>query len=68
MMVFYVCVPISVGLLIPLQVRRVIFCCGRVYYDLDKARTDTKAFDVAIIRVEQICPFPYDSIGKISLL
>jgi len=50
------------------EVRRVIFCCGRVYYDLAKARADGGHHDVAIVRVEQICPFPYDSIGKISLL
>jgi len=48
------------------EIRRIIFCCGRVYYDLDKARTDQRVNDVAIIRIEQICPFPYDQVLKTS--
>ncbi|XP_053676683.1 2-oxoglutarate dehydrogenase complex component E1-like isoform X2 [Anopheles nili] len=45
----------------PNQVKRVIFCTGRVYYDLLKARRDRKLEnDIAISRVEQISPFPYD--------
>lgn len=39
----------------PGSVKRVIFCSGRVYYDLNKARRDRKAEgDVAIVRVEQV--------------
>ncbi|XP_050073645.1 2-oxoglutarate dehydrogenase complex component E1 isoform X2 [Anopheles maculipalpis] len=45
----------------PNQVKRVIFCTGRVYYDLLKARRDRKLDnDIAISRIEQISPFPYD--------
>jgi hypothetical protein len=44
------------------EVRRIIFCCGRVYYDLAKARSDKNIKDVALIRIEQICPFPYDQV------
>uniref|UniRef100_A0A182V589 2-oxoglutarate dehydrogenase complex component E1 n=1 Tax=Anopheles merus TaxID=30066 RepID=A0A182V589_ANOME len=45
----------------PNQVKRVIFCTGRVYYDLLKARRDRKLdHDIAISRIEQISPFPYD--------
>uniref|UniRef100_A0A182JC46 2-oxoglutarate dehydrogenase, mitochondrial n=1 Tax=Anopheles atroparvus TaxID=41427 RepID=A0A182JC46_ANOAO len=45
----------------PNQVKRVIFCTGRVYYDLLKARRDRKLeSSIAISRVEQISPFPYD--------
>ena len=39
------------------KVKRVIACSGKVYYDLIKARGDKK--DVAIIRVEQLYPFPH---------
>ena len=39
------------------KVKRVIACSGKVYYDLVKARGDKK--DVAIIRVEQLYPFPH---------
>jgi 2-oxoglutarate dehydrogenase E1 component len=41
------------------KVRRVIVCSGKVYYDLVRSRTDRKALDVAILRVEQLYPFPH---------
>jgi 2-oxoglutarate dehydrogenase E1 component len=43
----------------PKEVKRVIACCGKVYYDLLAKRTETKRGDVAIIRVEQLYPFPH---------
>lgn len=49
----------------PSGVKRVIFCSGKVYYDLKKARADKNVEDkVAIARVEQISPFPYDLVKK----
>jgi 2-oxoglutarate dehydrogenase E1 component len=41
------------------KVKRVICCSGKVYYDLVKARAERKATDVAILRVEQLYPFPH---------
>ncbi|MBN8489417.1 MAG: 2-oxoglutarate dehydrogenase E1 component [Burkholderiales bacterium] len=41
------------------KVKRVIACSGKVYYDLVKKREDKKANDVAILRVEQLYPFPH---------
>ena len=41
------------------KVRRVIACSGKVYYDLAKKREEKGADDVAIIRVEQLYPFPH---------
>jgi len=41
------------------KVKRVIACSGKVYYDLVKKRADKGADDVAIIRVEQLYPFPH---------
>ncbi|KAG5678104.1 hypothetical protein PVAND_007805 [Polypedilum vanderplanki] len=45
----------------PSNVKRLIFCTGRVYYDLIKARREKGLEgDIAISTVEQITPFPYD--------
>jgi len=45
----------------PENCRRVIFCSGKVYYELVKERASRGLVnDIAITRVEQICPFPWD--------
>ncbi|KQP35593.1 2-oxoglutarate dehydrogenase E1 component [Pseudorhodoferax sp. Leaf274] len=41
------------------KVKRVIACSGKVYYDLVKKREERGSDDVAIIRVEQLYPFPH---------
>lgn len=47
----------------PSKVKKLIFCSGRVYYDLVKARRERNLeSDIAISRLEQISPFPYDLI------
>ena len=46
------------------KVKRIIVCSGKVYYDLVKARTDRKANDVAILRVEQLYPFPHKAFAS----
>jgi 2-oxoglutarate dehydrogenase E1 component len=40
------------------KVRRVILCTGKVYYDLYNARRDRGIDNIAIVRVEQLYPFP----------
>ncbi|XP_049870950.1 probable 2-oxoglutarate dehydrogenase E1 component DHKTD1 homolog, mitochondrial [Pectinophora gossypiella] len=42
----------------PLKVKRVILVSGKHYYELHKERVRAKIDDVAIIRVESLCPFP----------
>jgi 2-oxoglutarate dehydrogenase E1 component len=44
----------------PSQTRRVVFCSGKVYFDLLKARRHAAQNDVAIVRVEQLYPFPVE--------
>jgi len=45
----------------PESVKKLIFCSGKVYYDLIKARRDKGLEDkIAISTLEQISPFPYD--------
>jgi 2-oxoglutarate dehydrogenase E1 component len=41
------------------KVKRVIVCSGKVYYDLVKKREEKGADDVAIVRIEQLYPFPH---------
>ncbi|MDB5796811.1 MAG: 2-oxoglutarate dehydrogenase component [Paucimonas sp.] len=45
------------------KVKRVIACSGKVYYDLVGARKDRGASDVAIIRLEQLYPFPHKAVA-----
>lgn len=45
------------------KVKRVILCSGRVYYDLIAARRERKETDTAIMRVEQLYPFPHKSLS-----
>ena len=40
------------------KVTRVVLCCGKVYYDLLQKRRDEALNNVAIIRIEQLYPFP----------
>jgi 2-oxoglutarate dehydrogenase E1 component len=47
----------------PADVRRILLCSGKVYYDLDKKRAELGAHDVAIVRLEQLYPLS-DAIVK----
>jgi 2-oxoglutarate dehydrogenase E1 component len=42
----------------PNQITRLVFCAGKVYYDLLETRRDTELTHVAIARIEQLYPFP----------
>jgi len=49
----------------PQRVRRVLFCSGKMFYTLDAARKKQGVSDVAIVRVEQLYPFPEKEIRAI---
>ena len=40
------------------------FSYSQVHYDLDGERRKINAYDIAICRVEQLCPFPYDLVQQ----
>ena len=48
------------------SVNRVVFVSGKLYYDLVKAREERGLTNsVAIVRVEELCPFPFEAIGAV---
>jgi len=47
------------------KVRRVVFCSGKVFFDLDEARQSQELTDTAIVRIEQLYPFPIDEYAEI---
>ena len=49
----------------PSQVKRVVMCSGKVFYDLIEERRKKAQTDVAIVRIEQLYPFPYEEVAKI---
>ncbi|HEX3576681.1 MAG TPA: 2-oxoglutarate dehydrogenase E1 component, partial [Rhodopila sp.] len=49
----------------PEEVRRVAICSGKVYYDLLQERRAKDIKDIALVRLEQIYPFPENSLGRI---
>ncbi|MFF0623571.1 multifunctional oxoglutarate decarboxylase/oxoglutarate dehydrogenase thiamine pyrophosphate-binding subunit/dihydrolipoyllysine-residue succinyltransferase subunit [Streptomyces sp. NPDC004296] len=42
----------------PEDVRKVVFCSGKVYYDLEEERVKRGAFDTAVVRIERLYPLP----------
>ena len=51
--------------LAPGNVRRVVFCAGKVYFDLLEARRAGQARDVAVVRIEQLYPFPAEQYAAV---
>ncbi|MHC1708438.1 MAG: 2-oxoglutarate dehydrogenase E1 component [Bacteroidales bacterium] len=48
----------------PGEVKRVLFCTGKIYYELLEERQKTGRHDVAIVRLEQLYPFPQGQITQ----
>ena len=47
------------------KVNKVIMCSGKVFYDLNKKKKENNIKDIALIRIEQLYPFPYDDLEEI---
>jgi 2-oxoglutarate dehydrogenase E1 component len=48
----------------PARVKRIMCCTGKVFYDLVNTRAERQRDDVAIIRVEQLYPFPAEAMAQ----
>ncbi len=46
------------------RVKRIVFCSGKVYYDIVKQRNEEKNDSTAILRIEQLYPFPESQIEE----
>jgi len=49
----------------PNRVDRLVLCSGKIYYDLLEQRREEGAENVAIVRLEQLYPFPERDLGKV---
>ena len=47
------------------EVRRLVLCSGKFYYDLAESTHRSEATDVAIVRMEQLYPFPTEAIERV---
>ncbi len=47
------------------SIKRLVLCSGKVYYDLLEKQTEAEKNDVAIVRIEQLYPFPEDDMAKV---
>ncbi len=50
----------------PSKVKRVVFCSGKVYYELAAMRDEHELNHIAIVRLEQLYPFPHDAFEAIT--
>ncbi|TXC78913.1 2-oxoglutarate dehydrogenase E1 component [Luteibaculum oceani] len=49
----------------PKKIKEVVFCTGKLYYELLEKREELKADDMAIVRIEQMYPVPYKQIDEV---
>jgi len=49
----------------PEKITKLVFCSGKIYYDILQKKEETRNDDVALIRIEQLYPFPQEQLRKI---
>jgi 2-oxoglutarate dehydrogenase E1 component len=47
------------------QITRLLFCSGKVYFDLLEQRRESEISNIAIVRIEQLFPFPHDDVKAV---
>ena len=52
----------------PEDMQRVVLCSGAIYYHLSNARRQRKIRNIALVRLEQLAPFPHDLLIQVCLL
>jgi 2-oxoglutarate dehydrogenase E1 component len=55
----------SYELVSPEQMRKIIFCSGKIFYPLYSSRQSRGIKDITIVRVEQLAPFPFDILQSV---
>ena len=48
------------------KIKKVLFCSGKIYFDLAERQQKDNRTDVAIVRVEQLYPLPYKQLGELQ--
>ncbi len=49
----------------PKEIKKLLLCTGKIYYELLEKQEETKRTDVAIVRIEQLYPFPKNQVDEI---
>jgi 2-oxoglutarate dehydrogenase E1 component len=49
----------------PQKIKKLLFCSGKVYYEIVQERQKRNASDIALVRIEQLYPFPESNVKQI---
>jgi 2-oxoglutarate dehydrogenase E1 component len=49
----------------PVKISKIVFCSGKIYYDILARRKESQTNHVALVRIEQLYPFPAALIGRV---